>query len=238
MAQPRKLHDEYFLLAKKEGYVARSAYKLLEINQNKRIVRRGDCVLDLGCSPGSWLQVLEKIIGREGRAVGIDLQPTKAVLGPTVRWLVGDAFKTDPEELLDAAGLGRTGGADAGPPAWDVGPGGDGNEGKVWLFDAVLSDMAPSTTGHGDAFLSARLCDSVLDLCPHVLRPGGRLLMKVLEGEASPELIKRTRTYFEAAGTTKPKASRDVSREMFIWGIGYGGQAKQASRPAGKRAGK
>jgi 23S rRNA (uridine2552-2'-O)-methyltransferase len=221
VAQPRKLHDEYFLRAKKEGYVARSAYKLLEINANKRIVRRGDCVLDLGCSPGSWLQVLEKIIGREGRAVGIDLQPTKAVLGPTVRWLVGDAFKADPDALLDAAGLGRTGGdAPAEDPAWNTGTS-DGNAGKVWLFDAVLSDMAPSTTGHGDALLSARLCDSVLDLCPHVLRPGGRLLMKVLEGEASPELIKRTRRYFESAGTTKPKASRDVSREMFIWGIGY-----------------
>jgi 23S rRNA (uridine2552-2'-O)-methyltransferase len=233
LAKPRVLHDVYFKKAKAEGFVARSAYKLIEINQKKRIIRRGDCVLDLGCSPGSWLQVVEKLIGREGRAVGIDLQETKAVLGPTIRTFVGDAFKIDPAELLDAAGLGElrapeadsdaddaAAGAGAGAGAWQIGP---VPEGHVWLFDAVISDMAPNTTGHGDAFLSARLCDSVLDLCPEVLREGGNLCMKVLEGEPFPELLKRTRTMFKSAGTIKPAASRDISREIFIWALGFRG---------------
>jgi len=84
MPAPRKLHDRFFKQAKAEGYVARSAYKLLEINEKKRLIRRGSRVLDLGCAPGSWLQVVEKIIGDNphsphnphGLAVGIDLQPT------------------------------------------------------------------------------------------------------------------------------------------------------------------
>jgi 23S rRNA (uridine2552-2'-O)-methyltransferase len=200
MPQPRKLHDAYFLKAKSEGYVARSAYKLLEINEKRRLVRAGDRVLDLGCAPGSWLQVLDRNLGPRGRVTGIDLQEVTASLSERVRVLRGDAFTTPPEMLLGAWG-------EASPP----------------LFDVVLSDMAPNTSGHGDDFLSARLCERVLDLCASVLRPGGNLLMKILEGEPTPGVIARTKRLFAEAGTTKPKSSRDVSREMFIWGAGYHG---------------
>lgn len=230
MAKPRVLHDVYFMKAKAEGFVARSAYKLIEINQKRRIFKRGDCVLDLGCSPGSWLQVVENVIGHEGRAVGIDLQEIKADLGPTICTFVGDAFKLDPAELLDAAGLGQSRQPDASTNPAAPAPANAGAwqisqlpQDHVWLFDAVISDMAPNTTGHGDAFLSARLCDSVVDLCPHLLRVGGNLCMKVLEGEPFPELLKRTRTMFKSAGTIKPAASRDISREIFIWALSYRG---------------
>ncbi len=238
MAKPRVLHDVYFKKAKAEGFVARSAYKLIEINQKRRIFKRGDCVLDLGCSPGSWLQVVENVIGHEGRAVGVDLQETKAELGPTICTFVGDAFKMDPAELLDAAGLGQprqpdasanpAAPAPANPGAWQIS---QLPEDHIWLFDAVISDMAPNTTGHGDAFLSARLCDSVLDLCPKVLRVGGNLCMKVLEGEPFPELLKRTRTMFKSAGTIKPAASRDISREIFIWALSHKGPRKPKRGP-------
>jgi 23S rRNA (uridine2552-2'-O)-methyltransferase len=202
MAQARKLHDAYFKRAKAEGYVARSAYKLLEIQEKRGVVKRGDRVLDLGCSPGSWLQVVDELLGAEGRCVGIDLSEVDAPLPKRVRTIVGDINTTPREVLLKALG---------GPA------------------DVILSDMAPSTTGHGDDFLSARLCERVLDLCPGLLRPGGRLVMKILEGEPTPDVIRRTKRMFVQAGTTKPKASRDVSREMFIWGEGFVGEGPLTS---------
>lgn len=203
MPQPRKLHDEYFLKAKAEGYAARSAYKLLEIQEKRRLIHRGDYVVDLGCAPGSWLQVASELVnprgtGGGGRVVGIDLQRVEISVPSNVIAIVGDAFKTDAAALLSHV-------ADA----------------RRDRFDVVLSDMAPNTSGHGDDFLSARLCERVLDLCPALLRPGGNLLMKILEGEPTPDVIKRTKLMFREAGTTKPKASRDVSREIFIWGKGF-----------------
>ena len=90
-------------------------------------------------------------------------------------------------------------------------------------YDAVISDMAPNTSGHGDDFLSARLCERVLDLCHDLLRPGGNMVMKILEGTPTPDVIARTKRTFREAGTTKPRASRDISREIFIWGKGFSG---------------
>lgn len=190
----RVLHDRYFKQAKAEGYFARSAYKLLEIQEKKHILRAGDRVLDLGCAPGSWMQVAAKLVGTSGVVVGIDLQEVREHIAPNVFTLQADAFATQSETLL-------------------------GSSGK--RFDVVLSDMAPSTSGHGDDLLSVRLCRRVLTLCEVVLRPGGNLCMKVLEGEQCPDLIRETRALFVQAGTTKPAASREVSREIFIWAIGY-----------------
>jgi 23S rRNA (uridine2552-2'-O)-methyltransferase len=199
MPQPRKLHDRYFKQAKADGYVARSAYKLTEINEKKRVVRRNFKVLDLGCAPGSWLQVVDGIIGDRGVAVGIDLQKVQAHLSPKVHVLQADAFTIDPQVLVQLSN---------------------------GLFDVVLSDMAPNTTGHGDDFLSVRLCRRVLELLPSVLVPGGNVVMKVLEGEEFPALLKETKRVFREAGATKPAASRDVSREIFIVGQGYWGPAR------------
>jgi 23S rRNA (uridine2552-2'-O)-methyltransferase len=206
MPQPRKLHDRFFKQAKAEGYVARSAYKLLEINEGKRIVREHNRVIDLGCAPGSWLQVVENIIGPSGLAVGIDLQEVRPMFGPTITTIVGDAFTIDPALLLSHI---------RGKPA-----------------DALISDMAPNTTGHGDDFMSARLCRRVLELAPRVLRPGGSLLMKVLEGADMPDLIKETRALFAGSGATKPAASRDVSREIFIWAYGFNGPKTPPAAPS------
>ena len=162
-------------------------------------------MLDLGCAPGSWLQVATPLVGPRGLVVGVDLQgvdlaSVKRVLKPevasNVTALVGDVFKVDPGVLTELVG---------------------------GLFDVVLSDMAPSTSGHGDDHLSARLCRAVLELLPRVLRTGGTVCMKVLEGEPFPELLRDTKRLFARAGATKPKASRDASREMYILGAGYRG---------------
>lgn len=205
MPQPRKLHDEYFKKAKAEGYVARSAYKLIEINEKKRVLKRGQRVLDLGCAPGSWLQVVDETIGDRGVAVGIDLQRVDTRFSHRVRLLQADAFTLDPQALLKMSG---------------------------GLFNVVLSDMAPSTTGHGDDFLSVRLCRRVLEMLPTVLAPGGAVVMKVLEGAEFAQLLKDTKRLFREAGATKPAASRDVSREIFIVGTGYIGPARKAESDA------
>lgn len=189
MPAPRKLHDQFFKMAKAEGYLARSAYKLLEIHERKTLIRRGDRVLDLGCAPGSWLQVAEKLVGNSGVVVGIDLQEVTHPFGPRVHTLQDDAFTIDPARLTELGG---------------------------GLFDVLLSDMAPNTTGHGDDLLSARLCRRVLELTPSVLRPGGHLIMKILEGADYPDVLKEAQAMFNEARGFKPKASRDVSREMFI----------------------
>lgn len=191
----RVLHDEFFMRAKREGYLARSAYKLAEIQEKRRPLRRGDAVLDLGCAPGAWIQVALEHIGPGGVVVGVDLKPVEASLGPNVRTIVGDVFTLDGATLVGAAGR---------------------------PFDAVLSDMAPNTSGAGDDLLSARLCRRVLELAPAVLGPGGNLVMKVLEGGDYPELLRETRAMFREVKGYKPAASRSVSREIYI--IASGGR--------------
>lgn len=199
MAQPRKLHDEYFKRAKAEGYLARSAYKLLEIQERHRLIRRGDSVLDLGCAPGSWMQVAEKLAGPGGRVVGIDLTLVTHPFSASVSCVQADAFATSPSNLIAI------------------------NNQRP--FDVVLSDMAPNTTGHGDDLLSTRLCRRVIELLPGVLKVGGSCTMKVLEGGEYPELLRETKALFRDVKGLKPKASRDVSREIFIIAEGYKGRA-------------
>lgn len=194
MAQQRKLHDRFFKQAKAEGYLARSAYKLKEIQEKRKILRPGSRVLDLGCAPGSWLQVASEIVGPKGAVVGIDLQEVGPGFAENVHAVQGDIYKVQPTDLL---ALSRG------------------------LFDAVISDMAPSTTGHGDDFLSVRLCRRVLELLPPLLKPGGNLAMKVLEGSEFPELLKECKALFREVRPLKPEASRDISREIFIVGLGY-----------------
>lgn len=195
MARPRQLHDAYFKKAKAEGYLARSAYKLKQIQEKRRILRRGDSVLDLGCAPGSWLQVASEIVGTGGRVVGIDLQPSTGPFAPNVSTHVADAFSPDAAAIVLA---------DGGGP-----------------FDVVLSDMAPNTTGAGDHFRSVALCRRVLELLPTVLRPGGSLAMKVFEGEEYPALLRDTTRLFAECKGLKPDATRDLSREMYIVARGY-----------------
>lgn len=194
MAQPRKLQDRYFKMAKAEGYLARSAYKLQEIQEKFRLLRTGDHVIDLGCAPGSWLQVASEIVGQEGSVVGIDLQEVRHRIGPNVRTMQGDVFKVSAEELFELGG---------------------------GIFDVVLSDMAPNTSGHGDDLLSARLCQRVLEVLPTLLRPGGGLAMKILEGEDTPHVMNKARRLFNNVAGFKPKSSRDVSRETFIVAKGF-----------------
>lgn len=196
MVSKREHQDHYFREAKRQGYLSRAAFKLTEIDDRQKLLTQGVRVLDIGCAPGAWLQVAAKRVGRRGRVVGIDLRPVKEPMPDHVQTVAGDVFKTDPAELTALAG---------------------------GLFDVVISDAAPGTTGDptGDHFRSMRLCMHILETLPGLLLPGGPLVMKAFEGETYPDLLQQMKTMFEKVKGAKPKASRSISREMFVVASGY-----------------
>jgi 23S rRNA (uridine2552-2'-O)-methyltransferase len=192
-------HDAYYRKAKEDGYLARSVYKLEEIDRAFRIVRRGDVVLDLGCAPGSWLQFAERRVREKGGSlVGIDLLPVKLSFGPHVRVIEGDIYDVTLEQLVPE-------GADA----------------TKTPFDVVLSDMAPNTTGikSVDQARSAGLAERALELVDTLLRPGGRFVVKVFEGGDFPAYMKMVRERFSDVKIRRPKGVRRGSMETYVVGL-------------------
>jgi 23S rRNA (uridine2552-2'-O)-methyltransferase len=182
--------DPYFRRSKAEGYRARSAYKLLQIQEQFRVLRAGQTVLDLGAAPGSWSQVATQIVGRAGRVVAVDLQPMEPI--PGVVALEGDI--TDPAVqagLVEAAG------------------------GAV---DVVLSDAAPNVSGIAlrDHVRSIELVRSALDVALRVLAPGGHFVAKAFEGEDLPALIVDLRRVFARVKPHYPAATRREGKEIFL----------------------
>jgi 23S rRNA (uridine2552-2'-O)-methyltransferase len=149
--------DYYFLKARQEGYPARSVYKLKEIDKRFHLFRPGMRVLDLGAAPGSWSLEASKRVGPEGLVIGVDIQPAAAPFPPNVRFF---------QENIFARSQALTGLIQSGGP-----------------FDLVLSDMAPSTTGHRgtDQARSAALCAEALALALSCLIKGGSFVVKVLD---------------------------------------------------------
>ena len=205
----KRAQDHYARRAKQDGFAARSAYKLEEIDRRKGLLKAGQRVLDLGCAPGSWLQYAAARVGENGMVIGIDVQPVAVALPPQARALEGDVFG----------------------PVTDMLPhGGRG-------FDVILSDMAPKTTGvpSGDAARSAALARRALELARALLRPGGVLLVKVFQGGEYPALRQEFRACFQRVTVEKPKASRSESVEVFLLGTGFQPAASsQAARRDGE----
>ena len=191
----RELHDHWFKEAKREGWRSRAIYKLSAIDEKRKILRKGDLVLDCGCAPGSWLQYVATRVGNAGAAVGIDLLPMTPLPDANVHVMEGDLRTVTESMLREAAGL----------------------TDETW-FDVVLSDMAPNTTGHRDTdhLRSIDLCNLVLQRSVELLKEGGHLVMKVFEGSDYPDLVRRTGACFTEVRPMRPPASRSVSREMFI----------------------
>ena len=197
----RVLQDKYFRKAKAEGYAARSAFKLKELQQKFDLIPRSGRVLDLGCSPGSWLQVAAEYVGKKGLLVGVDLKPTAVRLPCECHTIVGDLNDLDTDSILELAGD---------------------------RFDTVLSDIAPNTSGHGDDLVSAHLCRAVLAVAERVLKPGGRLGMKIFDGAEYQDVVAEAKFRFMQAKGFKPDATRDVSREMYIVARGFKGKGLDA----------
>ncbi len=194
--------DHFHQRAQREGFRSRAAYKLEEIQTKHRLLRRGQRVIDLGCWPGGWLQVAASVVGPTGRVVGVDL----AVVEPPIKnenviALCGDL--TDPDlatRLIEALG-GRA--------------------------DVLLSDAAPKLTGVRvtDRVREEAVLEAVEGLLPALLRAGGDLLLKVLEGPEAQGVERRIRGGFERARALRPAATRRGSTERYLLARGYRGGA-------------
>jgi 23S rRNA (uridine2552-2'-O)-methyltransferase len=187
--------DHYTRQAQKEHFPARSVYKLKEIQQKYRLIKRGDRVLDLGCAPGSWLLYAAEIAGPDGLVVGIDLKPVTVQLPANARFYAGDI------ETVTAAFE---------------------QAGEVGRFDVVLSDMAPATIGHKatDAVRSLHLCEAALDIVHTRLVPGGNFATKIFQGPDFKTYSDKVKAGFRQVKIYKPQSSRKASKEIYIIGTG------------------
>lgn len=188
------LNDPYVKLAQKEGYRARAAYKLIEIDDKDRLIKPGMVVVDLGSTPGSWSQVAVQRIKGHGRVVALDILPMVGV--PGVDFIQGD-FRDDEvlaalEEMLDGQKI-----------------------------DLVISDMAPNISGMSsvDQPNAAYLTELAVDFSLKWLKPEGNFLVKVFMGTGFEEVMQIMRDSFEKVVTRKPKASRDRSTEVYLLGL-------------------
>jgi len=186
--------EKYYRLAKKYDYRSRASFKLMQIDDRFGIFEEGDSVVDLGASPGGWLQVAKERVG-EGIVIGVDLQPIKPLDG--VITIVGDI--TSPEtmnELLDVFG------------------------GKA---DVVLSDMAPNIGGNysTDHARSVHLCTFAVSVAEQILKRDGKMVMKVFMGDLFPEIKKAMEERFQNVKVHEPPATRDTSSEVYVIGKGF-----------------
>jgi len=192
--------DHFHQRAKREGYRSRAAYKLAEIQDTHRLLRPGQRVADLGCWPGGWLQVASEAVGSGGRVVGVDVAAVEPPLElANVVAIQGDLTQQAVlEEVLAALG---------GPA------------------DVLLSDAAPKLTGIRDADRAHEqaLLAAIEAALPRLLRPGGSLLLKILEGPEAQQAERRLRGRFDQARSVRPKASRKGSSERYLLGRSYRG---------------
>jgi len=188
--------DEYVLKAQKLGYRSRAVFKLEEIQQKDQLIKPGMTVVDLGAAPGGWCQYAQKILGKSGSIVGLDILPVEPLDG--VKLIQGD-FREQAvlDQLLEAV------------------------QGKP--VDLVLSDMAPNITGVSsvDQPGAMYLCELALDFSQQVLKTGGDCLVKAFQGEGYDDLVKGFREHYQKIIFRKPKASRARSREVYILARGY-----------------
>lgn len=182
--------DHYFRRAKKEGFIARSVYKLEEVDRRVRLLRPGQRVLDLGCHPGSWLQYCARVVGKRGLVVGIDTRKISVELPPHVHLVQADVFELSPADLHHFS-----------------------NE-----FDVVLSDLAPATTGirSVDSDRSSLLFQRALALADDLLVPGGHFLGKIFQGSGFDEMVRELKSKFRKVKGIKPRATRKESKEIFL----------------------
>jgi 23S rRNA (uridine2552-2'-O)-methyltransferase len=197
------VNDTYVKLAQKEGYRARAAYKLKEIDEQLSLIKPGNVVVDLGCAPGAWCQYLRRRMSPTGAAsgtlngtiIGLDILPMEPV--EDVTFIQGDFREEDVLVQLEAALQGR-------------------------IVDVVVSDMAPNLTGieSTDATRIAHLIELAVDFAQKHLKDDGALVVKLFHGSGYSDLVNLFKSTFRVVKPIKPKASRDKSSETFLVGMG------------------
>jgi 23S rRNA (uridine2552-2'-O)-methyltransferase len=200
--QNRRRADHYAQRAKKEHYPARSVYKLKEAQKKYRLIKKGDRVLDLGCSPGSWLLYAAEMTGKRGEVLGIDQKAVTVSLPVQIKTRIVDIFTID-GSWIEKEKLGNR-------------------------FNVVLSDMAPATTGNKavDSSRSHQLCEAALNIAQMVLIPGGSFFCKIFQGEEFKRFSDSVKSRFKRHKIFKPQSSRKESKEIFIMGMGFRGSDK------------
>jgi 23S rRNA (uridine2552-2'-O)-methyltransferase len=197
------VNDPYVKLAQKEGYRARAAYKLKEIDETLGLIKPGHLVVDLGSAPGAWSQYVRRKLSPHGAAAGelkgtilaLDILPMEPVEG--VSFIQGDLREPEVLALLEQAMAGRK-------------------------ADVVISDMAPNLSGiaSADTARISHLVELAIDFARHQLKPEGALVAKVFHGGGYSQLVKQFKETFRTVKPLKPKASRDKSSETFLVGVG------------------
>ena len=198
--------DHYYKKAKEEGFASRATYKFEQIETKYKVVKKGDHVLDLGCAPGGWLQILSRLVGPKGLVAGIDILPIKIQLPENVRFILGD--------INDDVAMGKV--LEFFDPS-AVSPSGHR------IIDLVVSDMAPNTSGVAfkDCYLSYELCVSALDVAKKVLKEGGNFVTKIFQGQELNKFRLELKKNFEKVESYIPPATRQASKEQYLIGKGY-----------------
>jgi len=191
--------DPYVKQAQKLGYRSRASFKLLELVEKYRLLRRGMTVIDLGAAPGGWSQVAMQMTGEEGRVIAIDRLPMEPIGG--VEFIEGDFTEAAALDQLRRVLDGQ-------------------------LVDLVLSDMAPNSSGNRavDQPRAMELAELALDFAQQALTPGGAFIAKLFQGDGFDGYLGNCRTTFEQVRCVKPKASRPRSPEVYLVGTGFRGQ--------------
>jgi 23S rRNA (uridine2552-2'-O)-methyltransferase len=190
MYRKDKKNEFFTIKARKEGYPARSVYKFAEINRKFGILKPNDIVLDLGCVPGSWLLYCAESIGENGKIVGVDINSCNISLPKNAIFLQADILKLKTTQLT-----------------------------KYFReYDAVISDMAPSTSGveFVDAGRSLELSKRAFEISTEVLKRGGNFVCKIFESYEANQLIKEVEKYFVFIKHFRPKAVIKNSKEFYI----------------------
>ena len=184
--------DTFYKKAKHEGYRARSAYKLKEIQDKYRIIKKGDKVLDLGCAPGSFIQIIAQEIGRDGLVVGIDIQPVTPIPDKNVSTITGDIRDIDVSKILQRFSIPH--------------------------FDVITCDIAPNLSGIREA--DEKNIDELYDASKHIvvntLRTGGHFILKSFFSESFSSKQKDLKNLFVRVSIFKPASSRGMSSEIFF----------------------
>ena len=185
--------DQYVKMAQQQGFRARAAFKLMELDEKYHLLREGMRVVDLGSAPGSWAQVVQRTLGSSGQIIALDILPMDPL--ENVTFIQGDFTEDEPLRALEKELAG-------------VQP------------DLVLSDMAPNMSGMGavDQPRAMYLAELALDFAEQWLAPGGSFVVKVFHGEGFDSFVKKTRSMFEKVQVRKPSASRPRSREVYVLG--------------------
>ena len=197
----RQLNDPYVEAAKKDSYRSRAAYKLLQLDEKFGLLKRGQTVVDLGAAPGSWTQVLAQTLGPSGNIVAVDVAEIEPIGG--CKTLIGDVMDLETETKIRKSLKGPV--------------------------DLVVSDIAPSATGHRstDHIRIIALAEAALELARGVLSPGGGFVAKVWQGGSEQNLLTGLKRDFTQVRHAKPQASRTGSAEMYVVATGYRGKFQQ-----------